>query len=136
MKIKFNANLMKLISIFDSITHVSAKDCIDDNIIIFIVNQGDIGKAIGRGGINIKRLERLFKKKIKIIEFNSDPVLFVKNVVSPLKVSEIKLEGSTIVITSPDSKTRGLLIGRGAVNLRGFENIVKRYFPIDEIKIV
>jgi len=40
------------------------------------------------------------------------------------------------VITPPDTQTRGYLIGREAVNLRGFEEIVKRYFEIKEIKVV
>ena len=39
-----------------------------------IVNQGEISKAIGIKGKNAKNIENLLKKKIKIIEFNSDPI--------------------------------------------------------------
>ena len=44
-------------------------------------------------------------------------------------------EGGIVFLDPKDLKTRGLLIGRGASNLRFFEAIVKRYFPIDELKV-
>ncbi|MCK5025556.1 MAG: hypothetical protein KAS15_03135, partial [Nanoarchaeota archaeon] len=94
------------------------------------------GKAIGKKAGNIKKLERISKKKIRIIEYRDDLEKFARNVIMPLKVNNIDIEGKIVKMTSPDSQTRGLLIGRAAVNLRNFESIVKRYFDIDEIKIV
>jgi len=128
---------MKFISIFESITGVALKDCFEQNgRIIFVVKQGEIGKAIGKKGINTKKLERVLRKRIKIIEFNPELLQFIQNVIFPLKTKEIKSEDSTVIITPPDSETRGYLIGKGAVNLRNTEEIVKRYFEIKEIKIV
>ena len=137
MKIKFDINIMKFISLFESVTRASVKDCIQEECrLVFVVNPGEIAKAIGKGGSNIKRIEGMIKKKIKIIEFNPELVEFVRNVVAPLKVSDVVEEEGTVTITPVDSQTRGLLIGRGAVNLRGFENIIKRYFEIKEVKVV
>jgi len=53
-----------------------------------------------------------------------------------LKVVDIKQEEKVVVLTAADTKTRGILIGRQAQNLRNFEKIVKKYFDIDEIKVV
>ena len=137
IKIKFDANLMKTLSLFESVTRASVKDCIEQGgRLVFVVNQGDMAKAIGPKGKNIRKLESLLKKKIKIIEYNDDLVEFVKNVVSPIKPADVSEEEGIVVITPADSSSRGLLIGRGAVNLRGFEEIVKRYFDIKEIKVV
>ena len=137
MKVKFDANLMKTISIFESISHAHVKDCIEQgNVLIFVVNKGEMSKAIGPKGNNVRRIEQMFKKKIKIIEFNEDVIEFVKNVVMPIKVVDVTEEEDVIIITPVDSPSRGLLIGRGAINLRGFEEIVKRYFPIKEMKVV
>lgn len=128
---------MKFISIFESLTGSALKDCFEQNDkLIFVVKQGEIGKAIGRKGINTKKLERILKKKIKIIEFNPELLRFIQNVVFPLKVKEIKSEDSIVIITPPDSETRGYLIGKGAVNLRNTEATVKRYFEITEIKVI
>lgn len=138
MKIKFDMRLMKYISLFESITKVNAKDCFESqNSIIFIVNQGNIAKAIGKKGSNVKKLESILKKNIKIIEFNEDMVRFVNNVIHPLKAENIESEGDIITITPVDSKTRGELIGRAASSLRATEEIIKRYFKeVKEVKVV
>lgn len=138
VKIKYDINVMKIISIFESATGAQLHDCfIQNEKIIFVVKQGQIGKALGKKGINIKKLENLLKKKIRIIEFNDDALQFVKNAVHPLQIKEISEEEGIITIIPPDSKTRGYLIGRGAANLRNTEAIIKRYFKdIKEIKVV
>ena len=137
IKIKFDVELMKFISLFEKITHTNAKDCFkQNNKIIFIVNEGLAGKAIGKGGSNIKVLEKMLLKKVRIVEYNDDLVEFVKNIIHPLQAKEIREEDGTVTITPIDSTTRGYLIGREAVNLRNFEDIVKRYFEIKEIRVV
>lgn len=127
---------MKFISIFESITGAALKDCFEQNDkLIFVVKQGEIGKAIGKRGINTKKLERILKKRIKIIEFNPELLQFIQNIVFPSKVKEIKEEEGIVIITPPDSETRGYLIGKSASNLRNTEEVVKRYFEIKEIKV-
>ncbi len=62
---------MRYIALFESISGASVKDCIVDEIeqrAIFIVNQGQVGVAIGKGGRNIHTLERMTGKKHEIIE--------------------------------------------------------------------
>ena len=54
-KIKLTPDEFRLISLFQSITSASARDCIvDDKMerVIFIVNKGHMGLAIGKGGAN------------------------------------------------------------------------------------
>lgn len=137
VKIKYDFNLIKFISMFESLTKASVKDCfMQGEKLVFIIKENQIGRALGKGGSNIKRLENTFKKKIKIAEFNPDLLQFIKNLVYPLQVKDIKEEEEVVIITPPDSKTRGYLIGRAAVNLRNTEDIVKRYFDIKEIKVV
>lgn len=137
LKIKFDQKLIKFISMFESMTQAEVKDCIElDAIIIFIVAEGQIGKAIGKDGSNVRRLENLLKKKIRIIEHNNDLTKFIENIIYPNRAKEIRQEGKIMIITPTDSKSRGFLIGRNAAILRSNENIVKRYFEIDEIKVV
>lgn len=136
-KIKFDIDLMKYMSLFEGLTNAKVKDCIaEEERITFIVAENEIGKAIGKGGSNVKRLEKVLNRKIKIVEFNSDLVQFIRNVVFPLKTKEVLLEDKTVKVIPPDSPTRGLLIGRNAKNLRYFESIIKRYFDITELRVV
>lgn len=137
IKIKFDIDTMKIMSLFESMTGANLKDCINsEGLIIFIVNDGEIGKAIGKKGINIRKLEYSLKKKIKVTEYNENLAQFIENLVYPAKVKEVKQEEKLITITAADSQSRGLIIGRGASILRNYESIVKRYFDIEEIKVV
>lgn len=128
---------MKFISVFEQVTQANAKDALKDNErLIFIVEENQIGKAIGKGGINIRKLEAKFNRKIKIVEFNPDVLQFIKNLVYPLKLKDIKEDNGVITLFGPDAKTRGQLIGRERQNLRQILQIVKRYFVIENIRVV
>lgn len=131
--------LMGLMNIFQQTTRANLKDCfIDSNsLLTFVVEQNEIGRAIGRNAINIKMLEKAFNRKIKIIEYNPELERFIENLIYPLKVMSVTVQEDTIILEPTDSKTRGYLIGRSASNLRNYEEIVKRYFDnIKEIKVV
>ena len=127
---------MQYITIFDNITKVTAKDCIpQENQIIFIVNMSDVGTAVGPKGINVRKLEQKFKKKIKIAGYSTDVKDFIRSLVAPLQLEDVTEEEGVITLTAKDLKTRGLLIGRTASILRSYEAIVKRFFPIKELKV-
>ena len=135
-KIILSQEAMNYISIFGRITKVSAKDCIIlDNKLIFVVNDINLGKAIGKQASNIKMLEKVLKKGVKIIGYNRDLSRFIKNLVYPNKAKDILINDKTVTIVPADRKTRGYMIGKGASTLRFYESIVKKYFDIEEIKV-
>ena len=137
IKIKYDINIMKFISLFETLTKADVKDCFEmGERLVFIVKEGNIGKALGKAGSNVKKLERMLKKRLRIIEFNPNLLQFIQNVVYPSKVKDINEEEGIVTITPPDSQTRGYLIGRGAVNLNGTKQIVKRYFDIINIRVI
>ena len=133
----FNNDIIKFMSLFNQVTRVDLKDCIDNpNKMIFIVGTGNAGKAIGKKGINVQKLEKKLGKKVKIIEYNENPLTFIKNTIHPNKARDIVCENDTYIITPMDTQTRGMLIGRNAVNLREYEKIIMRYFKFKELKVV
>ena len=84
--IKITADEMRYIALFESISGASVKDCIVDEErrrAIFIVNPGQVGVAIGKGGRNIHTLEKMTGKKHEIIEYSEDPAQFIKNALKP-----------------------------------------------------
>jgi len=138
IKIKYDLNLMKFMSFFESLTNTKLKDCFIDNnsLLVFVVEENQIAKAIGKKGVNAKRIKEKLNRKIKIVEFNPHLEIFVANLINPLKAKEIKIDDKVITIVGPDTKTKGLLIGRNGQNLRNYEETVKRYFNINEIKVI
>jgi len=135
-KIKYDSSLMKLITLFESMTGANVKDCIANEKLIFIIEENEMGKAIGRNGVNIKRMEVLLKKKIKLAEYNKDILQFIKNMIHPVELSDIKQENRIITIYGKDSSTRAMLVGRERQNINHLTDVVKRYFDIKEIKVM
>jgi len=138
LRIKLDMALIKYMALFEKITRASVKDCFEQgDRLVFIVNEGQIGKAIGKGSVNVKKIENLVKKKIRIVEYNSDMHKFVQNIVHPFKLENIEYDEDTkiLTLTAVDSKTRGYLIGRAASNLRNYEAVLKRHTKVSELKV-
>lgn len=135
-----SSDLMKYMSMFESITHVGLRDCFIDEPsgnLIFIVPEGKVSKALGKGAVNIKNLERKFNKKVKIAEYSDDVKSFIKSLLLPLRVNDVsEIDEGVFQIESGDHKTRGIIIGRSAANLRNLERMVRRFFDIKEIKVI
>ena len=71
------------------------------------------------------------------MEYSSEMLQFIINLFAPLKVQDINEEENIVTITGPDTKTKGLMIGAQAQNLRAYDTIAKQYFPqLEEIKVV
>ncbi|MEM2272974.1 MAG: NusA-like transcription termination signal-binding factor [Candidatus Bathyarchaeia archaeon] len=129
--------------LFESITGAMVRDCIIDNKfdrIIFVIKEGEAGLAIGKGGRNIALLEKITGKKYEIVEFSEDPVQFLKNILKPANVKEIRItkrpDGSMIAVISVDSKDKGVAIGKNGRNAEKARVLAKRYFNINNVLIV
>jgi len=129
----FDKDLIQKINLFESLTGVRIKDVFNDNGLLIIVNFGDVGKAVGKQGFNIKRFSDMIREKVKIVEFNNNNILFFKNLIMPLKINEIE-EKDGFINVSADTKTKALLIGRNQKNLKQYSKIFKKYFNM-EIKL-
>jgi N utilization substance protein A len=140
--IKFTSNEMRYIALFESITNASAKDCIVDEEqgrVIFIISEGQIGVAIGRGGRNIHTLERMTGKKHEIIEYSEDPVKFIKNALKPALVQEVRVterpDGTKMAVVAVSPKDKGVAIGKNGKNAERLRFLAKRYFQIQNVSI-
>jgi len=136
-KITFDTELLKLMALFDNITHAQLKDCFfDREKLVFLVDEGEMGKALGKNKMNIVKLEKMLKRKVKIVEFNPNRLQFITNYLAPLRVTDVREEDDIVTVTGADTKTKGLIIGIKAQNLRNLEKIAGKYFTVQEIKVV
>lgn len=140
-EIKLTSDELRYMSLFQDITRVTARDCIVDeenNRIIFLVNQENMGTAIGKGGLNVKRLEKLIGKSIEIVGYSDNLEDMVKNLMAPAKVRSVKVVQSnskkTVYITV-DPQDKGIAIGKGGRNVTRAKLILKRYMDIDSVII-
>ena len=137
-KVVYDANILGIMKLFENLTHSRIKDCIvEPEKLIFIVETGELRKALGKGAENVRKLAEKFGKKVKIVEYNTDLLKLITAFIHPLKVDAMHEEDGVVVLESTDTKTKGLLIGRAAKNLRQLEDYIRRYVPaLKEIKVV
>ena|SRR3989344_3227739 len=136
MKLKYDLNLMNYRTIFENVTRAKVKDCfLKDNVFLVIVQENEIGKAIGKNGANIKYLENKLNKKIKVVEFNDDAIKFARNLINPVKTQDIKLADDILTVSVSGIKEKGQVIGRDSKNLNELKDILKLYFHVKNVRI-
>ncbi|MBI4452187.1 NusA-like transcription termination signal-binding factor [Candidatus Woesearchaeota archaeon] len=133
---KYDSDLLKLMLVFESMSGAKVKDCISNDRILFIIEENEMGKAIGKNGANIKKFESKVKKKVKLAEFSQDVGQFLRNLAYPAEILDVKNEEGIVTIHGKDTNARAMLIGRERQNLAHLTYAVKRYFDVKEIKVV
>ena len=125
------AELIGYINLFESLTRSRVKGCHQSGeVLIFIVYEGEAGKAIGKKGDNIKRLTQLLKKRIKVVEFSDNVLKFVSNLILPIK-AEIRLEDEkTVIIEGKGAKFKQAVLGTERKNLKEIQSIISDYFKV------
>lgn len=141
--IKLTSEELGLISLFQSISGAMARDCIIDekvNRVIFVVNRGEMGLAIGEKGSTIKTLQKVMGKDIDLVEYSEDPKEFLMNALNCRYIYEVrlteKLDGTKIGVVVVDERHKGAAVGRGGRNAEKARLLAKRYFQIDNVHIV
>ena len=133
--IKFDGNTMQIITLFESMTKARVKDCIEkEYIIFFIVAEGELGQAIGRGGKNLSQVKDRLKKNIDVIEFSQDINKFVRNIFHKYKIQNIEMDHKgprPLMLINVNYRDKGKVIGRNSRNLKTAKEIINRYHNID-----
>ena len=133
---------MKTMNIFSNVTKISAKDCVIDkklDRIIFVVRRGAVGTAIGRSGLNIKKLKSMLAKDIEIVEDDEDPERFIKNALVPASVEKVvvvrRKNKPNLAFVTIKQGQRGLAIGKDGRNIERARLLAKRHFDIENVII-
>ena len=140
MSIKFGANEIRFIALFENMTGAMVKDCIiddDNNKVTFVVKQGDMGLAIGKRGSTVSKVQRAVDRGVEVIEFNEDPAQFIKNILSPAELQSVKIStrksGEKIATVTTDNTNKRIAIGKNGVNIERAKLLANRQHNIDNI---
>lgn len=135
-RLKLDQELLGISSVIEKLTGVYVKDCFrEEDTIYIVVNPGQLGKAVGKGGVVIKRVQFQLRKNVRVMEFHESAVEFVRNVIYPLAVEEILEQEGQIIIRDSSRKVKSQLIGRDGKNLAVVKRAVQRFFPGKEVKV-
>ena len=140
--IKLTTDQMRMMSLFQNVTGATARDCVEDekqDRVIFVVNTGKMGLAIGKGGMHIKSLQNIVKRNVELVEFDEDPAKFLSNLLNSKLVSEVKIntraDGTKQAIVMVDPRKKGIVVGREGRNAEKARMLAKRYFDITSVLI-
>ena len=137
MEKSFDLELLKLINFFEDFTGADVKDAFFDTNgkLTFVVEPGNIGKAVGKSASTLKKVEDKLGRRIRVAEYSNDLLTLITSLVAPLALVRIREEEGVVYLEGKDEKTTGLLIGKQARNLRNLEEMVRRYMPVEEIRV-
>ena len=125
-------------NLFNRVTRLRAKHCfIYNNMIVFTVPRFLVAKAIGQDNINLKRLNEITGKRVKIVAIpygREDIENFVSVIVYPVKFRAIQIKDDDAIITA-SLQNKASLIGRDKVRLNEMQNILSQYFGIRKLMI-
>lgn len=138
-EVTFDEQTIRYVSLFQDVTQTTVVDCIDTTErIIFVVKEGQIGRAIGKGGDNIAKLERMFNRDVHVVEFSEKPEVFIANVFRNYDVKKVELEerrGLTHATVTVESTKKGKAIGRDGRNLRIARDLIARHHPVQSVSV-
>ena len=141
--IKLTSDELGLISLFQNITGATARDCvIDDKLdrVIFIINKGEMGLAIGKNGASINKTQKMVGKDVELVEYSDDPKKFIINALNSKFIMDVRLsekvDGNKIAVVTVDHNRKGAIVGRNGKNAEKARLLCRRYFQISNVHIV
>jgi N utilization substance protein A len=143
-EVKLTEDCLGLISQFERLTGAGSRDCVIDdrnNRIIFVINPGEMGLAIGKQGASIKKASDVMGKKIEVVEYSPDPAQFLRNCFLPAQVTSIEFEndendGSKIAHVDVRDEDRGIAIGKEGKNIFKAKKLAQRQHNIADVQLV
>lgn len=142
-EIKLTSQELQLMSLFSSITGATARDCVIDeklDRVIFVVNKGEMGLAIGKNGATIKTLQGMVGKKIELVEYSNEPAEFIRNMLGASSVIDVKItergEGNVVAVAVVDPRKKGIVVGKDGRNAEKARLLSRRYFQISNVLII
>jgi len=142
VEVKLTEDCMRLISQFESLTGAGSRDCVMDERnarLIFVINPGDMGLAIGKKGASIKKASEVMGKKIEVVEYSANVEQFIKNCFLPAQVTSLIFEGEpgeqTVEVEVRD-EDRGIAIGKDGKNIFKAKKLAQRQHDITDVQIL
>ena len=138
-EITLDTETLGYIQLFEERTGARVKDCLAaEDKLVFVVEPGEVFKAVGPGGAIVDRLKGVLKKEIMVVEYSDDPEILVKNVFfaySPKTVAfQPKGTGRHASVTvDPAWKARA--IGKAGKNLKIARAVLMRHTDIISVSV-
>lgn len=129
---------IRYLNLFGKITKVNTRFCFKyNNNLMFGVPQRLVLKSIGQNGENIKKINEILGKRIKVIALprgTQDVKIFIRRIVNPVEFKDVEIKDDEVVLTA-GNRNKAALIGRNKRRLHEMQKIIHDFFG-KEFRIV
>ena len=133
-----NMQFIRYANMFDKITRIRTNHCFEyNNTIVFAIPRALVQRAIGINNSNLRRLNQILGKKIKVVAVpngREDIENFVSVITYPIKFKGIDIKDDEAVINA-NGQDKAILIGRNKCRLEEMQNVLEQYFGIKKVMI-
>ncbi|WP_134669524.1 NusA-like transcription termination signal-binding factor [Halorussus marinus] len=141
MVVTLSDTARRYIALFEDATGATARDCVifedDGERIVFLVKPGDMARAIGSGGENVRSVEEQLGTDVTLVEDADTAEAFVANALAPAAVYNVTVseDDETVAYAEVDAADTGVAIGEDGRNIAAAERLAKRHYDIDDIQL-
>jgi len=133
-----NMQFIRYANMFNRITRIRTNHCFEyNNAIVFAVPRKLVSRALGQNKKNLRRLNEVLGKKVKIVAIphsREDIENFVSVITYPVKFKGIEIKDDNAVI-SAGSQNKAILIGRNKCRLNEMQNVLGQYFGVKKVMV-
>ncbi|KXA95022.1 hypothetical protein AKJ65_02785 [candidate division MSBL1 archaeon SCGC-AAA259E19] len=139
MKINLSNEELRYISLFEELTGVTPRDFVESgngSIYTFVVDEGDMGKAIGKNGRNIQKVRQKMDEKVNVVEYSDNPKKFLENIFSSVEIQDIEIvedEDGKVAVVDVDESEKGKAVGRNGWNIERARKLSNRHHELSEV---
>lgn len=130
--VELDSEDLSYFSTFEKLTGVLPADYLNtESMLLFLVDPADLGKAIGKRGMNMEKLRTAFRKKAIIIADSNDLETFVRQLFSNIGIVSVEIMnvmGENAVVLMIEEKDRGIAIGKGGERIKAAKLLLSKKF--------
>ncbi len=142
MEIKLSNEKLRYIALFEKLTGVTPKDCVENeenDRLTFVVDSDDMGKAIGENGRNIQKVRNKLDKNVHVVQYSNDPKQFLENIFSPVELENIEFDeenGQKTAMVEVKESEKGRAVGKNGWNIERARRLSDRHHDMSDVCFV
>lgn len=130
---KLGMDELEYMNLIEKMTKARVKDCIvNDDELVVVIQEGDMGLAIGRKGENAEKVREAIGKKVSFIEFSENKEKFIRKLFAPAVLESVEANGNTARITPRETQR---VIGKDGKRKKRAETLLERHYGIKNVII-
>ena len=138
MRVTLSDDARRYLALFEDETEAGARDCLvlDDRVVV-LVAAGEMGRAIGPNGQNVRSVEEKIGRSVQLVEDADTPEAFVASALAPAAVRHVTIseQNDRVAYAEVPEDDRGVAIGRDGRNIETARLLAERHHDVDDIQL-